>query len=93
MSRVSYLMRFQDHPFLSRDFKKLNEDEISYLKTFIKDHDELSFEEWAIKVNRTLFDSPKIRKSNRVRSWALLLEAVSSEHIERKTKTQEQKDE
>jgi hypothetical protein len=60
-----------------RDLKKLKPDEIAACEQFIRDHEHLSFGDYALKCNRWMLDQPKPKRYSLM--WALVMQANGKE--------------
>ena len=75
--RVSAFESLADHPMLGKDYRKLNQGELSLCREFILAHDHLSFGDFSLAVNRWGLDSERPKRHTLM--WSLAMQANTKE--------------
>ncbi len=77
--RLKNFKALAEHPYLGRDFERLNDREIQWSVEFIQANEALPTGQYSELIHRMSISDPRVRTKSRTRVWGLLLEAMTSE--------------
>lgn len=73
MSRLDNLEKLKSHSYQKRLFKRLSKAELAQVTEFIRENNDLTADDYALKVSRWLLDKPKPKHFSDM--WAIALES------------------
>ena len=77
--RIAAFEKLADHPMLGRDYSKLNKSELTLCREFILAHDQLSFGDFSLAVNRWGLDSERPKRHTLM--WSLVMQSNNREEF------------
>lgn len=77
MNRHQRFLSLRSHPWLSKDFAKLTKPRMAECLAFLAEHEDLSDDEFMLRLNRWRLDDPKRPKDYPIQ-WGLLSQSIET---------------